>query len=225
MPIPSSRATIPQVQEQPWTEEEAFQQTGSIFFSADKLTEVTINDVSDRFNSYFFSVGTEFVSTIVLKSPTAKMAELKVWEEPDPDGFYILGIDPAFGENENNDRSSIQVCRAYADCLVQVAEYASPLVRTEQLAWIIACLMGWYGSGANSAIKYALEINGPGAAVFTELRSFGIRSRRIRTWKIKCRSEDLRTSFATFAPISTRALMLCRAGRCRTISRPRAPSK
>ena len=160
-----------QIQEQPWTEDEAFQQTGSIFFSAEKLTEVTLNDVSDRYNSYFFSVGTEFVSTIVLKAPTAKMAELKVWEEPDPDGFYILGIDPAFGENEHNDRSSIQVCRAHADCLEQVAEYASPLIRTEQLAWVIATLMGWYGSGANSQIKYALEINGPGAAVFTELRS------------------------------------------------------
>lgn len=159
------------VQEQPWLEEEAFQQTGSIFFSAEKLTEVTRKHASPNFNSFFFSVGTEFVNTIVLKAPTAKMAELKVWEEPDPDGFYVIGCDPAFGENELNDRSSIQVCRCYADGLDQVAEYASPLVRTEQLAWILASLMGWYGSGVNSQVKYALELNGPGTAVFTELRS------------------------------------------------------
>ena len=153
------------------TEEEAFQQTGAIFFSAEKLTEVTRSDVSNKFTSYFYSVGSEFVDTIVIKAPNAKMAELKVWEEPDPDGFYVMGIDPAFGENENNDRSSIQILRCYADGLDQVAEYASPLIRTQQLSWVIASLMGWYGAGQNSQLKYGLEINGPGAAVFTELRS------------------------------------------------------
>lgn len=168
---PEYEGSTTRIQEQPWIEEEAFQQTGAIFFSAEKLTEVTHKDVSPKFNSYFYSVGTEFVDTHVIKAPNAKMAELKVWEEPDPDGFYCLGIDPAFGENELNDRSCIQVGRCYADGIDQVAEYASPLVRTEQLAWIIASLLGWYGSGINSQIKYALELNGPGTAVFTELRS------------------------------------------------------
>lgn len=160
-----------QVQEQPWTEDEAFQQTGAIFFSSEKLTEVTNRDVSPNFKSYFYSVGTEFIDTHIIKAPNAKMAELKVWEEPDPDGYYIIGCDPAFGENEHNDRSSIQVFRAYADGLDQVAEYASPMARTEQLAWILASLLGWYGSGTNSQVKYGLELNGPGTAVFTELRS------------------------------------------------------
>jgi len=168
---PTFEGSTTRVQEQPWIEEEAFQQTGAIFFSAEKLTEVTHKDVNQKFNSYFYSVGGEFIDTHIIKAPNAKMAELKVWEEPDPDGYYVIGCDPAFGENEHNDRSSIQVMRAYADGLDQCAEYASPLVRTEQLAWILASLMGWYGSGANSQVKYGLEINGPGAAVFTELRS------------------------------------------------------
>lgn len=159
------------IQENPWTEEEAFQQTGSIFFSAEKLTEVTNNHVDLNFKSYMYSVGAEFSNTIILKAPTTKMAELKVWEEPDPDGYYVMGIDPAFGENENNDRSSIQVCRCYADGITQVAEYASPLIKTDQLAYVIASLLGWYGKGANSQIKYALELNGPGTAVFSALRS------------------------------------------------------
>ena len=153
------------------TEEEAFQQTGSIFFSAEKLTEMTNNYVNLNFKSYMYSVGAEFSDTIILKAPTTKMAELKVWEEPDPDGYYVLGCDPAFGENETNDRSSIQVCRCYADGIDQVAEYASPLVKTDQLAYIIASLMGWYGGGQNAQIKYALELNGPGTSVFQCLRS------------------------------------------------------
>ena len=168
---PEFEGSTTRIQEQPWIEEEAFQQTGAIFFSAEKLTEVTHKDVSPKFNSYFYSVGQEFVDTHIIKAPNAKMAELKVWEEPDPDGYYCLGIDPAFGENELNDRSCIQVGRCYADGIDQVAEYASPMVRTEQLAWVIASLMGWYGSGTNAQVKYALELNGPGTAVFSELRS------------------------------------------------------
>lgn len=159
------------IQENPWTEEEAFQQTGSIFFSAEKLTEMTNTFVNPNFNSYMYSCGAEFNNTIILKAPTVKMAELKVWEEPDPDGYYVLGIDPAFGENETNDRSSIQVCRCYANGIDQVAEYASPLIKTDQLAYVIASLMGWYGKGTNAQVKYALELNGPGTAVFQSLRS------------------------------------------------------
>jgi len=42
-----------------------------------------------------------------------------------------------------------------------VAEYASPLVNTRQLAWVIASLLGWYGSG-NATARYIMELNGPG---------------------------------------------------------------
>ena len=159
------------IQEQPWTEEEAFQQTGSIFFSAEKLTEMTNSFVNPNFKAFMYSCGAEFSNTIILKAPTVKMSELKVWEEPDPDGVYVMGVDPAFGENETNDRSSIQVCRCYANGIDQVAEYASPLIKTDQLAYVIASLMGWYARGPNSQIKYALELNGPGTAVFQSLRS------------------------------------------------------
>lgn len=168
---PEFEGTGYQVQDQPWIEEDAFQQTGAIFFSAEKLTEVTNRDVSPKFNSFFYSVGQEFVDTHIIKAPSAKMAELKIWEEPDADGYYVVGCDPAFGENELNDRSSIQIFRCYADGMDQVAEYACPMPRTEQLAWVLASLLGWYGQGTNAQVKYCLELNGPGTAVFTELRS------------------------------------------------------
>ena len=86
---PEFEGSTTKIQEQPWIEEEAFQQTGAIFFSAEKLTEVSHRDVSPKFNSYFYSVGSEFIDTHVIKAPNAKMAELKVWEEPDPDGYYV----------------------------------------------------------------------------------------------------------------------------------------
>lgn len=158
------------IQEQPWIEEDAFQQTGAIFFPAEKLTEITHQHVSQKCKTYMYLAGTEFFNMRIERAPTTRNIDLKVWEEPDPDGVYCMGIDPAFGSNENNDRSCIQVGRCYADGVDQVAEYASPLVDTRQLAWVIASLLGWYGQG-HSQIKYALELNGPGTAVFNELRS------------------------------------------------------
>lgn len=167
---PEFEGSAMRVQEQPWVEMEAFQQTGSIFFPSDKLTELSAKYATERFQAYMFLAGAEFFDMRVMKANSTKQMDLKVWEEPVQDSTYVMGIDPAYGENEDNDRSSIQVCRCYADGLDQVAEYASPLVNTKQLAWVIAALIGWYGEG-NNKIKYALELNGPGQAVFNELRS------------------------------------------------------
>ena len=157
--------------EQAWCEDEAFQQTGSVFFGGEKLTELTNTTVSRHYQTFMYLAGEEFIDMRVAKAPNAKSVELKVWEEPQPEGYYVLGVDPAFGHNENNDRSSIEVLRCYADGVDQVAEYAWPLINTRQFAWVIASLLGWYGSPANSTVKYALELNGPGGAVFNELRS------------------------------------------------------
>jgi hypothetical protein len=155
--------------EQAWTADEAFQQTGSQFFGAKALTDVTKKYVSHKFKAYMFWCGMEFPPRIY-HAENMKMTELKVWEEPDPDGIYVMGIDPAYGENENNDRSAIQICRCYADGMDQVAEYAWPMVTTYQLAWVIASLLGWYGQG-RAEIRYILELNGPGTAVFNELKN------------------------------------------------------
>lgn len=158
------------LQEDPWTEEEAFQQTGAVFFPAKTLTEITNTHASRKFSTYMFMAGEEFTDMRIYKAENTRSIELKVWEDPDPEGVYVLGIDPAFGENENNCRSSIQIMRCYADGLDQVAEYAWPLINTRQFAWAIAALLGWYGAGRAEA-RYILELNGPGTAVFNEIRS------------------------------------------------------
>lgn len=156
-------------QEQPWTEDEAFQQTGSIFFPAKQLTDQTLKHVSNKYQRWMYIAGAEFTDMKIYPAPTLKMTDLKVWEEPDPDGVYIIGCDPAFGENPDNDRSGMQIMRCYSDGIDQVAEYASPLISTRQLAWVIASLLGWYGGG-NAQVCYVLELNGPGQAVFNALK-------------------------------------------------------
>jgi hypothetical protein len=159
------------LQEQAWTEDDAFQQTGSIFFPPENLTEMTVKSVSHKFKTYSYATGLEFVDTKVF-SPAfnKKSIELKVWEEPVNDAVYIIAADSAYGSSETSDRSAAQVFRAFADGFDQVAEYNWPLVNTRQFAWVLASLLGWYGMEGNQ-VFFILEINGSGEAVWAEFRS------------------------------------------------------
>jgi hypothetical protein len=158
------------VQEQPWTEEEAFQQTGSTFFDPDRLTELSNSVVSNKYKTYSYSAGLEFTDCRIYPSPNQRSTELKVWEEREDDATYIIAADVAFGANEKNDRSAIQVMRAYADGLDQVAEYAWPLINSMQFAWVIASLLGYY-AGNTSQVYLIIELNGPGEATWNELQT------------------------------------------------------
>lgn len=160
-----------QKQEDPWTEDEAFQQTGSTFFAGTSLKDQTDKYVQRKFTPYMFLGGTEFSDMKVYKAETTRNIELKVWEPPVQEAVYVVSIDPAFGENENNDRSALQVLRCYADGIDQVAEYAYPMISTKHFAHVAAGIIAWYGNEPLSEVYYILEINGPGGAVLQELKS------------------------------------------------------
>lgn len=159
------------LQEQPWIEEDAFQMTGSVFFTPEKLQEQANSNVSKNFETFFFVPGIEFTDMRVYKPPNTRSIELKIWEEPKDDCVYVISADPAFGSHENNDRSCIQVLRCYADGCDQVAEYAWPLIGTRPFAWVILALSGWYAKPAGSEVYLIVELNGPGAAVWDEIDS------------------------------------------------------
>ena len=158
------------LQEQPWDDADAFQMTGAVFFDPKILTKQMNERASRKFKAYTFAFGEEFTYTTAFPSPNAKSIHLKVWDEPVEDATYILAADPAFGHSERSDRSCIQVLRAYADGLDQVAEYASPLITTEQFAWAIAAIEGWY-AGQTSHVFRILEVNGPGDGVLAALKN------------------------------------------------------
>jgi hypothetical protein len=160
-----------QKQEQPWDEEEAFQQTGSTFFAGENLKNQLDKYVSRKFTPYMFLGGREFPDMKVYRAETTRNIELKVWETPMPEAVYVLGVDPAFGADENNDRSAIQVLRCYADGIDQVAEYAYPMITTRHFAHVVAGIMAWYGNEPLNEIHYILEVNGPGGDVLAELKT------------------------------------------------------
>ena len=152
-------------QEFPPTEDYAFVMTGTSYFSNARCTDAAKIAKNLTYDNYRYSMGANFQDTEVLKS-TERLGVLKVWEEPVDTAYYVIGADPAYGSSDWADRFCIQVFRAYADGLEQVAEFATSELNTYQFAWVIAHLAGAY---KNSTLN--LEVNGPGQAVINELRN------------------------------------------------------
>lgn len=149
-------------QDQPWTEDEAFILTGSSFFNHQKLTNLQNTTVSRQFQAYRFEPGIDFPRSGIVSARTYREIELRVWEEPQIEQTYIIGIDPAYGHSEKNDRSAIEVVKAYADGLDQVAEYISGSIQPDHLAWVVWALVGYYGARSGQPVNIICELNGPG---------------------------------------------------------------
>ena len=150
-------------QEMPWTPEDAFVSTGSQFFPDESLTLQLREARKHLCKPFIMRLSKKWSETSVQPADIFN-ATLKVWEEPNKWGKYVLGCDPAYGSSAEADHSVISVFRCYADRLVQVAEYSSPSTSTYQCAWVLCYLAGLYGD-----VMVNLEISGPGGAVYKEM--------------------------------------------------------
>lgn len=157
-----------QLQDQPWVEEDAFQQTGATFFEGQKLRERMVAATQKKFSAYKFVPGTDFVTTEIYPAKMWRDVDIKVWEEPVHDAVYVVSADPAFGHNPKSNYSAVEVGRCYADQIEQVAEFTSTNTLTHQLAYLLWALVGWYGSPPGSQVLTIIEINGPGESVWRE---------------------------------------------------------
>jgi hypothetical protein len=153
-------------QEYPWTEDDAFQATGSKFFTVEAMSECLRVAKRIPFQTFRYKLTHRFEETEV-KQTADPRSELRIWEHASRFGYYVLGCDPAYGSSDEADRSVISVWRCYADCMEQVAEYCSSVPSTYQCAWVLAHLCGYYGVNFCMPI---IEIQGPGQAVFDELQ-------------------------------------------------------
>lgn len=153
-------------QELPWTEEEAFIQSGSKFFPVNQLTDLAKESERAPVKNYKYFMSSDFLNTLLDEVKISRNATLRVWEEPDPTGVYCIGADPAYGSSEDADRHCAQVIRCYADGVDQVAEFCSPDGPPYQFCWVIAHLCGAYSNA-----RLLLELNGPGNAVWGEFRT------------------------------------------------------
>jgi hypothetical protein len=159
----------------PWVEDDAFVATGSIFFTNDSLSEAMKRARQQPFMPFKYSMSERWQDTIV--NPTRdRRAELKVWEESDPKGHYVIGCDPAYGSSDEADRAVIHVARCFSDRLVQVAEFVSSTISTYQCAWALCHLAGYYRN-----VMVNLEMNGPGEAVFNEMNALRMHTNEMVT--------------------------------------------
>lgn len=153
------------MQEFPPTEDYAFVMTGTSFFSTARCTDSMKIAKQNKYESFRFTMGNRFEDTELIKS-TEKLATMKIWEYPTTNGYYVIGADPAYGSSDWADRFCVQVYRAYADGMDQVAEFCTHELNTFQFAWVICYMAGVY---KNSTLN--LEVNGPGQAVLNEMRN------------------------------------------------------
>lgn len=150
----------------PWTDDQAFILSGVSFFPLRRVADnvKAIKEVKVGFKGYRYHMGENFLATEIEQVNRAVDAELKVWEEPHPNGIYAMGVDPAYGRSDN-DNHAIELVRCYADRVVQVAEYATAVPETYQLAWVMAHIAGAYKN-----VQINAELQGPGAALMPALR-------------------------------------------------------
>ena len=170
----------------PPTEDYAFQLDGYKFFDLEILREESIRAKLYGIPSYYrYNFGPNFDQTTLVET-SERFSQLKVWEEADPEGYYVIGADPAFGSSIEADRYAIEVFRCYTDRIEQVAEYCTTEGNCYKFAWIIAHLCGWYRNRHVPAVM-VLEINGPGTAVMDEF----FRMQQYPQWSMPNSNSDL----------------------------------
>jgi len=156
-------------QNQPWTAEQAFVQTGYSFFQVRMLGAdiKALTDDQPEFGGYRYNVDGDFFNfTMTALDPSVDDVddvELKIFEEPVEGGQYVIGCDPAYGRNDHKDHHAIEVFRCYADRMVQVAEYVTCDVEAKHCAWVLFHLCAAYRNSMTN-----VELGGPGRLIMAE---------------------------------------------------------
>lgn len=149
-------------QELPTTAEDAFVLTGSHYFPPHDLTRAMNSASAEPFKGYRYYIGEDFWALRCDAVNRNKDVMLKVWEEPDDLGVYVVAADSAFASGPTADNYCAVVLRAYADGWDQVAEFHVKNIIPYQFTWVLAHMCGVYRNA-----RLMLEVNGPGEAVLT----------------------------------------------------------
>ena len=157
-------------QNQPWTAEDSFIQSGYSFFQTRVITahikRLVENPDDYQILAYRYELGQSFFDMKLAQIMDEKQdgrIELRVWEEPVPEGRYVIGMDTAYGRNQHKDATAVEVFRCYADKVVQVAEFCTSEMDVNHTAWVLAHLAGVYKDCVVN-----IEVNGPGGNVMQE---------------------------------------------------------
>lgn len=137
--------------------------TGETYFPAKTITQLT-EQVRNNFPSRkLFPKWANKTGRIAQLEEEHNKGAMWVWKEPVEGHEYIMGVDVAEGQGENNDNSCFQIIDAAT--LEQVAEFYSNLVVPHEFAQVINEVGIYY----NNALV-VVENMGPGGAVISNLQ-------------------------------------------------------
>lgn len=153
-------------QEFPCLPEDAFQAFGEKFVAPALVQKFRLAVAKQkRPDTYDYEWGATLDESRV---HTAEVGPLRVWEEPRPEGVYVLAAHPSRSSSPGAAQYVCQVWRAWPDRLEQVAEYAAEHGAMYQFAWVIGHLGGAYRTGLPPYL--ILEVNTTGLHVLNELQ-------------------------------------------------------
>lgn len=150
--------------------EECFQAFGDKFISPHEIQRLRLALKTDAAPSGFRYVwGRTLDESALLPCAPAK-APLRIWQKPVEWGAYIIAGHPWGSSSANATHWVAQVYQAWPDHLEQVAEYASETGTTQEFAWILLHLAGYYRDPHTPFL--VIEVQGPGRAVEKHLALF-----------------------------------------------------
>ncbi len=149
------------LQELPFTEDEAFQLSGSKFFPSTELNNQYL--IAKERTEKALKLRVVYDGKFHV-SQTNTQTNLWIFEPPEEGALYVIGADPTMGASLESDNAVICVLKCYKEKVVQVAEFVDNSVSPQEFARYLVFLVGFYG-----AYMYNLEINGVGKLVLQEL--------------------------------------------------------
>jgi hypothetical protein len=152
----------------PWDERSCFIASGSSFFPAQRTLELTeaLSPIGPKYQGYKYVFADDFLGSRIEQTTNREEVMLRVYEQPQEKGVYVIGGDPSGGGGGDANDHALQVFRCYADRIVQVAEFQSNKPLTYQFSWVLSHLCGAYKDHMAN-----IEVSGVGAAVIPEVRN------------------------------------------------------
>jgi hypothetical protein len=166
-------------QEHPNLPEDAFQSMGDKFFRPALIRQLRESAAeAPEPHGYTYEWGKWLDTTTIHPADPHADDAITVWEEPDPEGVYIIACHPAYSSSADAPDDVVQVWRAYPDQLVQVAEYvASGGDLTVRCAWACLHLAGAYRQArAFADVYFVMDVEMTGFGVLREIERFESRN-------------------------------------------------
>ena len=148
------------LQEYPNVPEDAFQAFGERF-----IPLATLKHLRHRAAQVVAPKGYDYdwaphIEDLRIHDADPATAELRVWEERDPEGMYVVSAHPARASHPNATLNVCYVWRAYRETLEQVAEYVSEDVEMYRFAWACLHLAGAYRGKVPCFFLQELQMTG-----------------------------------------------------------------